>query len=73
MVLAVCLFLIVFVAPIQFTLFGEPYDRLIISIMQAFMAVMVVIAFVIALSKLKKLYVQRGLRPGTDDVPRYSV
>lgn len=73
MVLAVCLFLIIFVAPIQLTLVGEPYDRLIISIVQASIAITVVIVFVIALSKLKKLYVQRRLQAGTDGVPRSSM
>ena len=62
MVLAVCSFLIVFVAPIELTFLDEPYDRLIISLIQAFMAIMAVIVLVLALSKLKKLYIRRQLK-----------
>jgi len=61
MVLAVCLFLIIFVAPIELTFLDEPYDRLIISLIQAFMAITAVIVLVLALSKLKKLYLRRQL------------
>jgi hypothetical protein len=62
MVLAVCSFLIIFVAPIELTFLDEPYDRLIISLIQAFMAIMAVIVLVLALSKLKKLYIGRQLK-----------
>jgi hypothetical protein len=62
MVLAICAFLIIFVAPIHFILLGDPYDRLIISLVQAFLAVFNVIVLVLALSKLKKMYLQRQLR-----------
>ena len=66
MVLAVCVFLIVFVAPIHLVFFGDPYDRLIISLIQAFIAIIAVVVFVFALSKLKKLYVQRQIKLGED-------
>jgi hypothetical protein len=62
MVLAVCSFLIIFVAPIELTFLDEPYDRLIISLIQAFMAITAVIVLVLALSKLKKLYIGRQLK-----------
>lgn len=62
MVLAVCSFLIIFVAPIELTFLDEPYDRLIISLIQAFMAIAAVIVLVLALSKLKKLYIRRQLK-----------
>jgi len=62
MVLAVCLFLIIFVAPIELTFLDEPYDRLIISLIQAFMAITTVVVLVLALSKLKKLYIRRQLK-----------
>jgi hypothetical protein len=62
MVLAVCSFLIVFVAPIELTFLDEPYDRLIISLIQAFMAITAVIVLVLALSKLKKLYIRTRLK-----------
>jgi hypothetical protein len=64
MVLAVCVFLIVFVAPIHFVFFGDPYDRLIISLIQAFMAIIAVVVLVFALSKLKKLYIRRQIKLG---------
>ena len=64
MVLTVCVFLIVFVAPIHLVFLGDPYDRLIISLIQAFMAIIAVVVFVFALSKLKKLYVQRQIKLG---------
>lgn len=62
MVLAVCAFLIIFVAPIHFVFLGDPYDRLIISLIQASIAVIVVVVFAFALSKLKKMYMQRQLK-----------
>ena len=62
MVLAVCSFLVIFVAPIELTFLDEPYDRLIISLIQAFMAITAVIVLVLALSKLKKLYMRRQLK-----------
>ena len=62
MVLAVCSFLIIFVAPIELTFLDEPYDRLIISLIQAFMAITAVIVLVLALSKLKELYIRRQLK-----------
>jgi hypothetical protein len=62
MVLAVCSFLIIFVAPIELTFLDEPYNRLIISLIQAFMAITAVMVLVLALSKLKKLYIRRQLK-----------
>jgi hypothetical protein len=64
MVLAVCVFLIVFVAPIHLVFFGDPYDRLIISLIQAFMAIIAVVVLVFALSELKKLYIRRQIKLG---------
>jgi ABC-type maltose transport system permease subunit len=62
MVLAVCAFLIIFVAPIHFMFLGDPLDRLIISLIQVIIAVLTVIVLAFALSKLKKMYMQRQLR-----------
>lgn len=62
MVLAVCAFLIIFVAPIHFTFLGDPFDRLIISLIQVIIAVLTVIVLAFALSKLKKMYMQRQLK-----------
>jgi hypothetical protein len=64
MVLAVCVFLIVFVAPIHLVFFGDPYDRLIISLIQAFIAIIALVLLVFALSKLKKLYIRRQIKLG---------
>jgi ABC-type maltose transport system permease subunit len=62
MVLAVCAFLIIFVAPIHFTFLGDPFDRMIISLIQVIIAVLTVIVLAFALSKLKKMYMQSQLR-----------
>ena len=62
MVLVVCAFLIVFVAPIHFIFLGDPYDRLIISLIQALMAIVAVVVIVFALSKLKRLFIQKQLK-----------
>jgi hypothetical protein len=62
MVLGVCAFLIVFVAPIHFVFLGEPYDRLLISLIQVFIAIVAIVVFVFALSKLKKLFIQKQLK-----------
>jgi hypothetical protein len=62
MVLVVCAFLIVFVAPIHFAFLGEPYDRLLISLIQVFIAIIAIVVFVFALSKLKKLFIQKQLK-----------
>jgi hypothetical protein len=62
MVLVVCAFLIVFVAPIQFVFLGEPYDRLLISLIQVFMAIVAVVVLVFVLSKLKKLFIEKQLK-----------
>lgn len=62
--LAVCAFLIVFVAPIHLVFFGDPYDRLTISFIQVFIAIIAIVVFVFALSKLKKLYLRRQIKLG---------
>ena len=62
MVLAVCAFLIIFVAPIHLVFLGDPYDRLIISLIQAFIAIIAVVVFVFVLSKLKKMFLQSQLK-----------
>jgi ABC-type maltose transport system permease subunit len=41
---------------------GDPLDRLIISLIQVIIAVLTVIVLAFALSKLKKMYMQRQLR-----------
>jgi hypothetical protein len=62
MILGVSAFLIIFVAPIHFSLFGEKVDRLIISIVQASIAIVILVVLVLGFSKLKKTYVEKKLR-----------
>ncbi len=61
MILAVAAFLVVFVAPIDAILFDGHASRLTVSAVQAAIAIIVVIALVFALSKMKKIYLQRKL------------
>lgn len=62
MVLAVTAFLITFVAPINLALFGERYDRLVISVIQASLAIITVILFIVGLNEMKKFYLQKRLQ-----------
>lgn len=62
MILAVAAFLVVFVAPIDVLLFdGQTSSRLTVSVVQAAIAIIVVIALVFGLSKMKRIYLQRKL------------
>jgi hypothetical protein len=61
MILTATAFLIVLVAPIDFALFGERYDRLVNSVIQASIAIMTVILFILGLNRLKKFYIQKKL------------
>lgn len=63
MVLAVAAFLVAFVAPIGFYLFGSEGSRVTVSAIQATIAIVVVIALVFGLSRMKRIYLQRKLRP----------
>jgi ascorbate-specific PTS system EIIC-type component UlaA len=63
MVLAVAAFLVAFVAPIGFYLFGSEGNRVTVSAIQATIAIVVVIALVFGLSRMKRIYLQRKLRP----------
>jgi hypothetical protein len=60
MVLAVAAFLVLFVAPIDILLQGQ--GRLAISMVQAAIAIMAVIALVLGLSRMKRIYLQKKLR-----------
>ncbi len=62
MVLTVAAFLIVFVAPLDTTLFHGKANRIIVSIVQAAIAIIVVILLVFGLSRMKKIYLQKKLR-----------
>jgi hypothetical protein len=61
MVLTVTAFLVVLVAPIDFALFGENYDRLVNSVIQAFVAITTVMLFILGLNRLKSFYIQKKL------------
>ena len=62
MILAVAAFLIIFVAPIDITLFNGKASREAVSIVQAAIAIIVVIVLVFGLSRMKKIYLQIKLR-----------
>jgi hypothetical protein len=62
MILAVAAFLVIFIAPIDVYLFGGHGERLAISVVQAAIAVLVVIVLVAGLSKLKRIYLHKKLQ-----------
>jgi hypothetical protein len=62
MILAITAFLINFVAPIDFVLFRNGLDRLIISLMQASIAIIIIMILVWGLNKMKKIYMQKKLQ-----------
>ena len=61
MVLAVAAFLVAFVAPLDAILFGGHGERILISIVQAAIAMMAVVALVFGLSRMKRFYLQKKL------------
>lgn len=62
MILAIAAFLINFVAPIDFVLFRNGLDRLIISLMQASIAIIIIMILVWGLNKMKEIYMQKKLQ-----------
>lgn len=61
MILAVAAFLVVFVAPIETILFDGEVGRLGVSAVQAAIAIVVVIALVFGLSRMKRIYMHKKL------------
>jgi hypothetical protein len=61
-ILAIAAFLIIFVAPIDVILFRGSLDRLATSIIQAFIAITVVIILVLGLNKMKTIYMRKKLQ-----------
>ena len=59
-VLSACGFLIVFVAPLD-SLLGI-HNRIITSLIQAMIAILLVVGLVMVLDRIKKLYIMRKLR-----------
>jgi hypothetical protein len=62
MVLAVGAFLVVFVAPIEMYLFSGQSEPLTISSVQAAIAIVVIIVFVLGLNRLKSIYLYKKLQ-----------
>ena len=62
MVLAVAAFLVTLVPSVQLLFKGERSDKLIMSSIQALIAVGVVLLFIMGLSKLKEFYAARKLQ-----------
>jgi hypothetical protein len=62
MILAVAAFLVVFVAPIETIIFDGQTSRLTVSAVQAAIAIVIVIALVFGLSRMKRLYMHKKLR-----------
>jgi hypothetical protein len=62
MVLAVAGFLVIFVAPIDVTVFGGRGNPESISLVQAAIAIVAVIALVFGLSRMKRIYLRKKLK-----------
>ena len=61
MMLAVAAFLVVFVGPLEIYLFGGHGERLVISAVQAAIAILLIIILVVGLNNLKKIYLHKKL------------
>jgi hypothetical protein len=61
MILTVAAFLIIIVVHIDVVLFRDRIDRLITSIIQASIAIGIVLILILTLSMMKKIYMQRKL------------
>ena len=62
MVLAVAAFLVVFVAPIDASIFGGQGGAAVVSLVQAAIAFVAVIALVFGLSRMKRVYLHKKLK-----------
>ena len=61
MILAAAAFLVMVVAPMEFVLLQNGVNRVVISIIQASISIIVVIMLILFLSRFKKIYVRRNL------------
>ena len=61
MILAAAAFLVMVVAPMEFVLLQNGVNRVVISIIQAAISIIVVIMLILFLSWFKKIYVRRNL------------
>jgi|1186.fasta_scaffold373441_2 hypothetical protein len=60
-ILAAAAFLVMVVAPMEFVLLQNGVNRVVISIIQASISIIVVIMLILFLSRFKKIYVSRNL------------
>jgi hypothetical protein len=59
--LAISAFLVVFIAPIDIVIFNNRLDLYITSVLQATIAITIVLILIVFLNYLKKLYIQKKL------------
>jgi hypothetical protein len=59
--LTISAFLVIFIAPIDIVIFNDRKDLYITSILQATIAVLIVLMLIVFLNYLKKLYIQKKL------------
>ena len=59
--LAISAFLVIFIAPIDIVIFNNRSDLYITSILQATIAITIVIILIVFLNYLKRLYIQKKL------------
>lgn len=59
--LAISAFLVIFIAPIEIVIFNNRLDLYITSIIQATIAVMIVLLLIVFLNYLKKFYIRKKL------------
>ena len=62
MILAVAAFLVVFVAPIELYFFGGRGEPVATSVLQATIAITVMILLVLGLNRLKRIYLNKKLQ-----------
>jgi hypothetical protein len=62
MILAAAAFLVIFVAPIEIYLFSGQGDRGTISIVQAAIAISIVVGLVLGLNRVKTIYLHKKLQ-----------
>jgi hypothetical protein len=61
LVLAMAAFLVIFVGPLEVTLFHGKASRIVVSVVQSIIAILLVVALVFGLSKIKYIYLQKKL------------
>jgi len=59
--LVISAFLVIFIAPIDIVIFNNRTDLYITSILQATIAIVIVLMLIVFLNFLKKLYIQKKL------------